>query len=241
MFDDLLTDRITLTKLDGRAIPDIKASVQGKKVYVLNPDIPFEEGDELSRALPNGHVERYTVKDCVFHAGIAGDRGHFEIIVEKLRAGQIISKPTRELGPNRSADFWALMHPSIVDIARPRFLAGHFADAVEAALKHVNKAVKDRAGAVLGKDLDGAKLMTRVFSLDHPLFLLGDLKTESGRSAQQGYMQLFAGSMTGVRNPKAHANLEIEEGRAWHFLFLASLLMLKLDEALEPGKRPPSV
>jgi hypothetical protein len=52
---------------------------------------------------------------------------------------------------------------------------------------------------------------------------------------QQGYMQIFAGSMTGIRNPKAHENISIDSVRAVHFLFLASLLMAKLDEANVPA------
>jgi len=43
--------------------------------------------------------------------------------------------------------------------------------------------------------------------------------------------------MTGIRNPKAHANVEIRHERAVHFLFLASLLMFKLDEAM-PDSTP---
>jgi len=135
---------------------------------------------------------------------------------------------------NRSDDLWDMLHRSIVEVAQARFAAGHFADAVEAALKHVNQAVKERVKPALVQDLDGAKLMKRVFSIEHPLLELGDLKTESGRSMQQGYMEIFAGAMTGIRNPKAHANVEIGEDRAWHFLILASLLMCKLDETVAP-------
>jgi len=44
-------------------------------------------------------------------------------------------------------------------------------------------------------------------------------------------MLLFAGAMRSIRNPKAHANIEIDHVRALHHLFVASLLMSKLDEA----------
>ncbi|MBA7577516.1 hypothetical protein ES708_19369 [subsurface metagenome] len=43
-------------------------------------------------------------------------------------------------------------------------------------------------------------------------------------------MQIFSGAMTGIRNPKAHENITIDSQRAIHFLFLASLLMFKIDE-----------
>ena len=45
-------------------------------------------------------------------------------------------------------------------------------------------------------------------------------------------MEIFAGAMTGIRNPKAHSNIiDIDEKRAIHLIYLASLLMYKLDEA----------
>ncbi len=40
-------------------------------------------------------------------------------------------------------------------------------------------------------------------------------------------MQVFAGAMTGIKNPKAHENIVIDEVKAIHFLFLASLLLHK--------------
>ena len=74
--------------------------------------------------------------------------------------------------------------------------------------------------------------MNKAFSPNNPLVVLDDLSNESGRNVQLGYMQLYAGSMTGVRNPKAHANVTIDEIRARHFLYLASLLAYRFDERL---------
>jgi len=132
------------------------------------------------------------------------------------------------------ASFWSSIHSSVVRTARSKFEDGYFADAVESALKEVNKRVKDYVKCRTGKEHDGAALMYRAFSLDNPVITLDNLETETGRNIQQGYMQIFAGSMTGIRNPKAHDNITIEEARAIHFLFLASLLMCKLDEANVP-------
>lgn len=94
--------------------------------------------------------------------------------------------------------------------------------------------VKVYVKAKTGQELDGAPLMNHAFSVDRPIIILDNLGTDTGRNIQKGYMQIFAGSMTGIRNPKAHANLTIEEARAIHFIFLASLLMYKLDEANVP-------
>jgi len=71
----------------------------------------------------------------------------------------------------------------------------------------------------------------KAFSPHVHQIVLADQTTESGKNEQEGYMFLFAGAMQALRNPKAHANLNIDEGRAIHHLIVASLLMSKLDDA----------
>ena len=129
-------------------------------------------------------------------------------------------------------DFWLYVHPRIAAVARERFREGTYADAAEASLKEVNAVVKRIVIERTGSERDGADLMQHAFSIDRPVIKLADLSTESGRSEQKGYMQVFAGAMTGIRNPKAHENIQISRERTVHFVYLASLLMHKLDEAL---------
>jgi len=143
-------------------------------------------------------------------------------ILERLR-------PRQGCGMSRS--LWALLHPSLVKIVRKRFENGHRADAVEAALKGINTRVKRTVLDVTGRELDGADLMRQAFSEKNPVLVLADLTTESGRNTQVGYMQVFAGAMQGIRNPTAHGNLDLPKEEAIHLLFLASLLMFKLDQA----------
>ncbi len=128
-------------------------------------------------------------------------------------------------------DHWTLIHPKIVEVSKSRFSSGHFADSVEAAMKEVNVRVKTIYHKKIGQEEDGAPLMKKAFSVNRPIIALDDNSTETGRNIQQGYMELFSGAMIGIRNPKAHANITITRDRAIHFLFLASLLMYKLDDA----------
>jgi uncharacterized protein (TIGR02391 family) len=58
------------------------------------------------------------------------------------------------------------------------------------------------------------------------------MQSQSDKDEQQGYMQIFAGAMTGIRNPKAHANLNPDQRKTLHLISLASLLMYRLDERL---------
>ncbi len=149
-------------------------------------------------------------------------------ILEAIFEGLPVALPQSK----QTEDFWARLHPSVVQASRTRFETGHYADAVEAALKELNQRVKEHVRRKTGKELDGAGLMTTAFSLNNPVIVLGDLSTEDGKSIQQGYMQIFAGAMTGIRNPKAHSNVSIDDKRAIHHLHVASLLHHVFDERL---------
>ncbi len=140
------------------------------------------------------------------------------------------SQPEKSI--SQTNQVWGLLHPSVVTLAKPRFEAGHYADAVEAVLKEVNSVVKQLHKAANNEELDGAALMRTAFSPRRPTIKLDDLTTETGRNIQQGHMDLFAGAMIGIRNPKAHGNIVITPQRAIHHFFLASLLFYKLEERL---------
>src|SRR5207248_7100634 len=126
------------------------------------------------------------------------------------------------------------IHPQVREIACTR--TQNLADAVEASLKEFSSRVRKIVKEQTGKEYDGADLMQRAFSVDNPVLRLGDLDTVDGRNMQKGYMQIFSGAMTGIRNPKAHSNIEITPQRAMQFLALASLMMEKLEEAMQNGR-----
>lgn len=129
-------------------------------------------------------------------------------------------------------DFWSIIHKDIIKVAKKKFEDGYYADAVESAFKEINKRVKEIVKNRTGEELDGANLMYKAFSEKTPIIILDDLSTETGRNIQKGYMQIFAGAMIGIRNPNAHENIIINKEEATHFIFLASLLMFRLDKAI---------
>lgn len=59
--------------------------------------------------------------------------------------------------------------------------------------------------------------------------LLNDCDSFIVQYIQNGYKEIFKGSIQAIRNPKAHENIKISENEAIHLIFLASLLMFKLD------------
>ena len=147
-------------------------------------------------------------------------------------ARRLLLKTNVEEVPTPTDWFWELVHPGVGALARRRFEAGFFGDAVEASFKEVNDVAKRIVREVDGRELDGARLMNAAFSPNKPLIRLTALATETDRNIQQGYMQIMAGAMIGIRNPKAHGNLNPSASRALHLICLASLLMHKIDERI---------
>lgn len=113
---------------------------------------------------------------------------------------------------------------SLVACSRDLFFGGFYALSVLEAFKTVCSYIKRRTGSTL----DGSTLMQTTFSPKSPLLFLNQVKTASQKDEQLGYMQIFAGAMTGIRNPRAHeANYDDEPIRALEMLVMANHLMTR--------------
>ena len=72
--------------------------------------------------------------------------------------------------------------------------------------------------------------MRNAFSPNSPVLGLNRLTTVSERDEQRGYMEIYAGSMIGIRNPRAHDHEFDDDPRtALTLLILSNHLMEKLD------------
>ena len=121
-------------------------------------------------------------------------------------------------------------HPAVWRVAEARMKSGLYSDAVLSAFKELNNAVKAKVRSGFNIELDGQTLMQRVFSPDNPLLLVeGNLDTQTNKDAQRGYMMMFSGAMSAIRNPNAHEDMTISEDDAVRKLAFASMLMYKLD------------
>ena len=131
--------------------------------------------------------------------------------------------------PPPSAYFDRLnLHPRIRDVSRDRFLDGYAWDAVFAAAKALVNYVKERSDRY---DLDGAPLMTTVFSRNTPVLAFNDLKDKTDEDEQLGMMHLFEGAVLGIRNPGGHSFPEGTDQRAIEYISLLSLLAYRVQEA----------
>ena len=117
----------------------------------------------------------------------------------------------------------------IRQVSEELFRNGHYARAVEEAFKCLNNVVKDKSGKA---SVDGAGLMRTALSANPPILKLNSLQTRSEQDEQRGYMDIFAGSMTGIRNPRAHEHSLVDDlENALELLVLANHLMRKLNGA----------
>lgn len=75
-----LNDKISLIRSNGERVDDIPASVQGNEIFIDDITLKMEEGDKLTRTLPNGIEETYLILNLEYYLGFMG---HVEIDVRK--------------------------------------------------------------------------------------------------------------------------------------------------------------
>ena len=141
---------------------------------------------------------------------------------------------------NKYLIFFEKMHPMIRNTSEKKFFDGHYADSVESAFKEIDSRLKKLYLKHKEKDLTGKSLMLHIFNLENKsnqrLLAFNKLDTQSEKNVQEGFMNIFAGAMQAIRNPKSHANLDITQDDAVDKLMLASMLMKKIDEAISFSK-----
>lgn len=127
------------------------------------------------------------------------------------------------------------MHPSVVAACSSLFDTGHFSDAIFAAYRAVEMAVREASGL----ELTGVNLMNQAMRRPGGVLRMSSLPGQAGEDEQQGMRALFAGAMQGIRNPKAHGHFSLQDRqKTLEYLAFASLLLRRLDDAarVEPGQ-----
>ena len=121
------------------------------------------------------------------------------------------------------------LHPEIARRASKLYRDGHYANAVEAAVKALNGLVRLRSDL----ELDGSKLMEAAFNPKNPVLKFNALADQSDQDEQRGFMMLFFGAVAGLRNPRAHGFINDDPERALEFIAFVSLLAKLLDGVVE--------
>lgn len=143
-----------------------------------------------------------------------------------------IDEEPEEIILDINIDFWKLFKQELIDVSKKLFDDWHYSNSVFEAMKLVNNKVKKIVFDKTWQELDWSDLMNKAFSLDKTIIKLTELQTISGKDIQRWYMDLFRWSILAIRNPKWHDNnILLEKEKAIHFLFLANLLLIRLEEA----------
>ena len=116
---------------------------------------------------------------------------------------------------------------------RSRFVSGHYADAVEAAIKTLNEVVRSRTG----RTEDGDQLMTVVFSPKTPQLRINKGRSMSDESEQRGHMMLCQGVVSAWRNPRAHSLIDDSPKKALMMLETIDDLLATTRAATRTRKR----
>jgi len=122
------------------------------------------------------------------------------------------------------------LHPVIAKAASGLFKDGHYASAVEDAVKALNALVRMNSGI---DDQDGTKLMEKVFSPKNPVLKINELVTQSDLDEQRGFMNMFSGAVSGLRNPRAHEIIKDDPEMALEFIAFISLLAKFADKSVK--------
>jgi uncharacterized protein (TIGR02391 family) len=146
-----------------------------------------------------------------------------ELFKEAIGEAEDIASPGRTLRAYEGLQ----LHAEIERAASRLYKDGHYANAVEAAVKALNGLVRLRSGL----EHDGTSLMERAFNPTNPVLKFNDLADQSDKDEQKGFMQMFSGAVSGLRNPRAHGFIRDEPERALEFIAFVSLLAKLLDEA----------
>ncbi len=119
-------------------------------------------------------------------------------------------------------------HKSVIFVSKDLFKNGHYSQSIFEACKVLETVVKKKSGLTLS----GVPLMQQVFSANNPVLKFNQMRDQSEKDEQVGMMQIYAGVMQGIRDPKGHSIVNLKDReKALEYLSLISLLLRRVDDA----------
>jgi uncharacterized protein (TIGR02391 family) len=206
------------------AIPKIQRLIG--KLNELNTDIIQERGDTKIEVIEK-RIETL-LADIFLPMSIEYERYNdiTRLDTESISAiGNIpMDRIRKNLQYNKNRAIQILIAAAANDLYKDR----HYANAVEDAIKALESYVKDKSGV---SDKTGTSLMQHVFSPENPILKFNLLQSQSEKDEQRGFMFLFTGAVTGIRNPRAHEIIKDDPERALEYVAFVSLLGKLVDES----------
>jgi len=151
----------------------------------------------------------------------------FERFVRSAKhTGQRSQPERREVHPFDERN----IHPDITAVSLNLFDDGHYSQATFEAFKLLDHKVQ----AASGIQDSGYKLMMAAFNEANPKIQLNNLSTTSERDEQMGFRNIFAGSMSAIRNPRGHDIRADPIDLCLDHLSFASVLLRRFDNRKLP-------
>lgn len=125
------------------------------------------------------------------------------------------------------------VHPDVLLYCKSEWLQENYFHAVFEATKSIAAKIRFLTGH-LG---DGAHLIQSAFGGPNPMIAINDLKSDSDKSEQSGFLNLLIGIFGTVRNPLAHnpkLDWAMNEQDALDILTIVSLVHRKIDQRKRP-------
>jgi len=134
-----------------------------------------------------------------------------------------------------------ITNPKIKEASKNHFKNGEYRSAVLDAIIQLEEMVKTKAKFPKdnhGRELSGCSLMRAVFNPNKPILIWSKLERQSEKDELEGYSNIFAGAVLGIRDPKAHMIFEQRPLRALQLLTLATLLadLVEVSKYVEQNK-----
>lgn len=124
------------------------------------------------------------------------------------------------------------VHEKIRQAGLKLFQNGHYSQAIFEACKVLEMELKNKSKV----EKSGKMLVNEVLNEKNPIIKFNENKTSAEKDEQEGFRFLFMGTFIGIRNPRAHTNVKLEDRvKASEYLSAISMLLRRLDEA-EVGK-----
>jgi uncharacterized protein (TIGR02391 family) len=162
-----------------------------------------------------------------FLAGFPHTTVMLQSLIERLQESR--ADLHRDTGARTRSTFEGLdLHPRISTVCIDLYRDAHYRQAVlDASIALVNY-VKEKSRK---HDLDGAALMSTVFSANNPVLAFNGLADQTDKDEQQGMMHLFMGAVLALRNPRAHSVFDDSPELALDAIAFLSMLAKRLDTA----------
>jgi uncharacterized protein (TIGR02391 family) len=162
-------------------------------------------------------------------SGIATAKAHLESI-KKLFLEELGDAGLTSSGKTLKAYEGLELHPAIERATGQLYRDGHYANAIEDGVKALNNLIRMNSGI---EDKDGTALMEFVFSPKTPILKFNNLSDTSEVDEQKGFMMMFSGAVSGLRNPRAHKIIKDDPEMALEFIAFISLLAKLADKSFK--------